>query len=157
MHYEYVYIATKFYKKYIMHQHWSSWNARSLIHRPRRDDGQWLRLYFRLLTILVMACLMMVPAFSVSFFVRPLVTHTLSAGVGCQPASRGFSPRPRGKDLSRVMRTPFARHCNCQHIVQDQPYIHHQDTYLIDNFPKDLILVFDTQFLVFNDFVFQNK
>ena len=90
--------------------------------KPKRrlhaDNAQYpmpasFMIYFRRLTILVMACLIIVPAFSVSFFVRPLVTHTFSAGVGCQPASRGFSPRPSGKDLSRVMRTPFARHCDC--------------------------------------------
>lgn len=36
--------------------------------------------YFRALRTLVMACLMIVPAFSVSFFVKPEVTQTLRAG-----------------------------------------------------------------------------
>ena len=67
--------------------------------------------YFLLVMIFVMACRIMTPAFSVSFFVSPLVTQTLRAGTGCQPASLGLTPRPRGKALSRVMRTPFARHC----------------------------------------------
>lgn len=66
--------------------------------------------YFRRLTILVMACRIIVPAFSVSFFVSPLVTQTLSEGLGCHPASLGLIPRPIGKDWSLVMRTPFARH-----------------------------------------------
>jgi hypothetical protein len=61
-------------------------------------------------TIFVTACLTIVPAFSVSFFVSPLVTHTLSAGWGCHPASRGLMPRPRGKALRRVIKTLFARH-----------------------------------------------
>jgi hypothetical protein len=67
-------------------------------------------IYFLLAMILVMACLMITPAFSVSFFVNPLVMHTLSAGTGAHPASRGLTPRPSGKALSRVMRTPFVRH-----------------------------------------------
>jgi hypothetical protein len=62
---------------------------------------------------LVIACRMVIPAFSVSFFVRPLVTQTLRAGVGCHPASRGLTPRPSGKALSLVIKTPFARHCHC--------------------------------------------
>ena len=68
------------------------------------------RRYFRFETILVTACLMMTPAFSVSFLVNPLVMHTFSAGIGCQPASLGFTPSPRGNPFSLVMRTPFARH-----------------------------------------------
>jgi hypothetical protein len=69
--------------------------------------------YLLLEMILVIACRMVTPAFSVSFFVRPLVTQTLRAGVGCHPASRGLTPRPSGKALSLVIKTPFARHCHC--------------------------------------------
>jgi hypothetical protein len=74
-----------------------------------RTNGR-ATVYFLFEMILVIACLMMTPAFSVSFFVNPLVTHTLRAGTGAHPASRGLTPRPSGKALSRVMRTPFARH-----------------------------------------------
>jgi hypothetical protein len=85
--------------------------------RPRQGHVHRNRpLYFVYLLfemILVIACRMVVPAFSVSFFVRPLVTQTLRAGVGCHPASRGLTPRPSGKALSLVIKTPFARHCHC--------------------------------------------
>lgn len=36
--------------------------------------------HFLLFITVVMACLMTIPAFSVSFFVRPAVTHTFRAG-----------------------------------------------------------------------------
>lgn len=71
-------------------------------------------LYLRLEMILVTACLMMTPAFSVSFLVSPLVMQTLRAGIGCHPASLGLTPSPSGKAFSLVMRTPFARHCDGQ-------------------------------------------
>jgi hypothetical protein len=74
------------------------------------EDAAKCTCYFLLETIFVIACLIVVPAFSVSFFVNPLVIHTFSDGSGCQPASRGLTPRPRGKALRRVMSTPFARH-----------------------------------------------
>ena len=45
--------------------------------------------YFLLVTIFVIACRMTMPAFSVSFFVNPDVTQTLSAGVGCHACSLG--------------------------------------------------------------------
>jgi hypothetical protein len=85
--------------------------------RPRQGHVHRNRpLYFVYLLFemtLVIACRMVIPAFSVSFFVRPLVTQTLRAGVGCHPASRGLTPRPSGKALSLVIKTPFARHCHC--------------------------------------------
>lgn len=60
--------------------------------------------------ILVTACLMTTPAFSISFFDRPAVTHTLSAGCG----SHGFSfdPTAAGIAFSRVINTPLDRHCS---------------------------------------------
>jgi hypothetical protein len=45
-----------------------------------RTNGR-ATVYFLFEMILVIACLMMTPAFSVSFFVNPLVTHTLRAGI----------------------------------------------------------------------------
>lgn len=63
---------------------------------------------FRLLTILVIACLMMAPALSVSFFVRPDVMQTLSAGCSSHPKSFGVALIARGMLWSRVIRTPFA-------------------------------------------------
>ena len=68
--------------------------------------------HFLRVMILVMACLMTMPAFSVSFFVKPDVTQTFKAGVGCHVCSRGFAPFAPGKALSLVTRTLFARHCN---------------------------------------------
>jgi len=56
---------------------------------------------------LVIACLIVVPAFSMSFLERPDVTHTLSADLGCQPPSPNVSMR--GAVLNLVMRTPLAR------------------------------------------------
>lgn len=63
-------------------------------------------IHFFLLITLVMACRMVVPAFSISFFVRPMVTHTFSAaGTIC------FGWKLSSKVLRRVIRTPLARHC----------------------------------------------
>ena len=64
------------------------------------------RHYFLLLITLVMAWRIIVPAFSISFLVRPVVTHTFRAGgttcLGSKLSSRVFS---------RVIRTPLARDC----------------------------------------------
>ena len=118
--------------------------------------------YFRRLTIFVIACLMIVPAFSVSFFVKPLVTHTLSAGVGCHPASRGLRPKPRGKDLSRVMSTLFARHCKvlveCTR-RQESKWSGERIgcTNLVYYVSKDLILVVHGKLLGLDDLLLKNK
>lgn len=62
--------------------------------------------YFFLPKTFVIACRMVVPAFSISFFVRPIVTQTLSAGgticLGSKLSSRV---------LRRVIRTPLMAHC----------------------------------------------
>ena len=68
------------------------------------------RHFFRVM-ILVIACLIVIPALSVSFFDRPDVTHTLSAGVACQPISLGAAPRAGGMLLRRVTSMPFVKHC----------------------------------------------
>ena len=62
----------------------------------------------RLLTTLVMACRIVVPAFSTSFRESPLVRHTLSAGSNVHPSSFEGPYTARGMLLSRVMRTPLA-------------------------------------------------
>lgn len=41
--------------------------------------------HFLFATTFVMACLITVPAFSISFFVNPTVTQTFSAGCACHP------------------------------------------------------------------------
>lgn len=69
------------------------------------------RCHLRLFMTVVMACRMVMPAFSVSFFDSPLVTHTFSAGGGCHSfdSSRGLAPRAMGMAFSRVMSTPLRR------------------------------------------------
>lgn len=83
-----------------------------------RDSNQFLirlteyiiHLYLLLVIILVIACLISVPAFSISFFDKPVVTHTFSAGCGCHCSSLGLIPSSRGMALRRVTRIPRARH-----------------------------------------------
>jgi hypothetical protein len=110
--------------------------------------------YFLRETIFVIACLIVVPAFSVSFFVNPLVTHTFSAGCGCQPASRGFMPRPRGKALRRVISTPLARHCGWLVMYWTEE---RETAYLINNITENLVLVVNAKPLCLDDFGFQCK
>lgn len=62
----------------------------------------------RRLTILVMACRIVVPAFSTSFRDSPLVRHTLSAGCNVHPSSFEGPYTARGMLLSRVIKTPLA-------------------------------------------------
>lgn len=61
--------------------------------------------YFLLLRTFVTAWRIVVPAFSISFFVRPSVTHTFSAG-----GTNCFGWKLSSRALRRLMRTPFARH-----------------------------------------------
>lgn len=61
--------------------------------------------YFLLLRAFVTACRIVVPAFSISLLVRPIVTHTFSAGGKCC-----FGGKLSSSALRRVMRTPLARH-----------------------------------------------
>ena len=70
----------------------------------------WLKgvLQRRRLTILVMACLIVVPALSTSFRVSPLVMHTLSAACTLHPSSFDGAYMARGMLFRRVVRTPFA-------------------------------------------------
>merc|ERR1712072_1634697 len=65
---------------------------------------------------LVIACRIIVPAFSVSFLFRPVVTHTLIPGAGDHSLTRSFSATPKagGMALSRVISTPFARDSSTQ-------------------------------------------
>jgi hypothetical protein len=64
------------------------------------------RNYFLLLITLVIACRMIVPAFSISFLVRPVVTHTFrAAGTTC------LGSKLSSRVFSRVIRTPLARDC----------------------------------------------
>lgn len=62
--------------------------------------------HFLLLRTFVMACRIVVPAFSTSFLVRPRVTQTFKpAGTTC------LGSKLSSRVLRRVMRTPLARHC----------------------------------------------
>src|SRR2546421_9833746 len=58
---------------------------------------------------LVMACLIITPAFSISFFDRPVVMHTFSAGCSCHPCSFTVPFGAAGMLFSRVIRTPLAK------------------------------------------------
>jgi hypothetical protein len=69
-----------------------------------RDLGEDV-IYFLLLTTFVIAWRITVPAFSISFLVKPMVTHTLSAG-----GTICFGWKLSSRDLRRLIRTPFARH-----------------------------------------------
>jgi hypothetical protein len=77
-------------------------------HRSVEDKGRMEKdaNHFLLLITFVMACRMIVPDFSISFLVRPVVTQTFRAGgttcLGSKLSSRVFR---------RVMRTLLARHC----------------------------------------------
>lgn len=84
--------------------------SETLPERPgskKYPNGQVL-FHRRLLTILVMACRIVVPAFSTSFRDSPLVRHTLSAGCNVHPSSFEGPYTARGMLLSRVIRTPLA-------------------------------------------------
>lgn len=62
-----------------------------------------------LVNTFVIACLIVTPAFSVSFFDSPVVMHTFRAGCTCQPCSFDVLPVATGMLLRRVMSTPLAR------------------------------------------------
>lgn len=71
----------------------------------KKDAIEEAEIHFFLLITLVMACRMIVPAFSISFFVRPMVTHTFSAaGTTC------LGWKLSSRVLRRVIRTPLAKH-----------------------------------------------
>ena len=61
-----------------------------------------------LVMTLVIAWRMVVPAFSISFRVRPLVTQTFSAGAGCQLSGFPGEELLERRVFSFVMRTPLA-------------------------------------------------
>ena len=65
-------------------------------------------LHRRRLTILVTACLIVIPALSISFFESPEVTQTFSPGWSSHPISLLVALIARGILLSRVINTPFA-------------------------------------------------
>lgn len=67
--------------------------------------------FFNLPTTFPTACLTTPPAFSTSFLLCPIVTHTLNAGSFCQPNGL-LCPFAGGSGtvLTRATRTPFARH-----------------------------------------------
>lgn len=69
-----------------------------------------LLLFFFVKTF-VMACLIVTPAFSISFFVRPVVMQTFRAGWSFHSSSLPplLGPRPRGMLFNRVIKTPLAR------------------------------------------------
>ena len=76
----------------------------------QRDDRLRSNCTYRfLVTTLVIACLIVVPAFSRSLFESPIVAHTLRAGGTCQTISFAWPLSVPGGHLSRVIMTPFAR------------------------------------------------
>lgn len=56
---------------------------------------------------LVMACLTVIPAFSTSFLVKPIVRQIFRAGCGWNAGSLGLLEFV-GRDFRRVISTPFA-------------------------------------------------
>ena len=62
----------------------------------------------RLFTILVTACLMIIPALSTSFLESPEVMQTFNAGCSSHPMSLVVALIARGILLSLVTNTPFA-------------------------------------------------
>jgi hypothetical protein len=56
----------------------------------------------------VIACRMVTPAFSISFFDNPVVMQTFRAGWSCHPCSLEVLFGAAGMLLSRVISTPFA-------------------------------------------------
>lgn len=96
------------------------------------------RTHFRLFITAVTACLITIPAFSVSFFVSPVVTHTFKAGCAAQSTSRGVAPRALGIDLRRVIRTPFAK-AWIQELVSHNQYS--QNCKSINGIPRQRNLV----------------
>lgn len=76
-----------------------------------QDRGSPSLLLVFLVRTLVIAWRMMMPAFSISFFESPVVTHTLRAGCNFQPCSLAVECGATGMLFRRVMRTPLARVC----------------------------------------------
>lgn len=67
------------------------------------------RPYRRRVMTLVMACRIVMPAFSTSFRDRPVVMHTLSAA--CAGVIESFTLLDPATVLSRVIKTPLASVC----------------------------------------------
>src|SRR5437762_12854565 len=59
----------------------------------------------------VIACLIIIPAFSISFRDSPVVTQTFNAGCNCHPMSLVAILRGNGILFSLAIKTPFARVC----------------------------------------------
>lgn len=81
------------------------------IHRSniiRADTTRPKSRHFLLLTTLVIACRITIPARSTSFLDKPVVMHTLSAGCTSHPASLEVPLTARGMLLTRAISTPFA-------------------------------------------------
>lgn len=71
----------------------------------KKDAIEEIAIHFFLLITLVMACRMIVPAFSISFLVRPIVAHTFNAaGTTC------LGWKLSSRVLRRVIKTPLAKH-----------------------------------------------
>lgn len=105
-------------------------------------------IHFFLLITLVMACRMIVPAFSISFLVRPMVTHTFkAAGTTC------FGWKLSSRVLRRVIRTPLARHYRKQSAkpLSKGRLVKSFDTHLIDHILQEELLVLIRQLLRSND------
>jgi len=81
-----------------------------------------------LVMTLVMACLIVTPAFSTSFFVKPVVRQIFNAGCGTKTGL--FAPEGSGdRVLIRVMSTPWAKtYCQSQPpLFQRQPFFKGRD------------------------------
>ena len=81
------------------------------VHQIEVGNANLLLVFF--VKTFVMACLIVTPAFSISFFDKPVVMHTLSAGCSFHSSSLPLLLGATGMLLSRVIRTPLASVCMC--------------------------------------------
>lgn len=99
------------------------------------------RCHFLPFITVVIACRMIMPAFSVSFFDSPLVIHTFSAGRACHSFSKslGDTPSATGIALRRVMRTPLLRHYSPLAMPKWSPC--HSSPYLVYTVLEQVLLI----------------
>jgi hypothetical protein len=89
----------------------------------------------------VIACLIVTPAFSISFFDNPVVMQTLRAGCSFQSSSLPLLLGATGILLRRVIRTPFASDCD---LFSSASSIGGKKAYLINTFLQNSLLLLNT-------------
>lgn len=116
--------------------------------------------YLFLFTTFVMACRIVMPAFSISFRERPMLMHTFNAGCSSHPVSFGPALTALGMLFNRVISTPLASVCTKGVLVSSCP-THHvfevQPSYLIDNILQQCLLLLNAQLLARDDLRLEHK